>query len=63
MKNPILLMFLASFLISIIGAILKINGTREIGNTIMLVGAGLQLITIVIWLIKQRNNIRNEVKS
>lgn len=61
MKNRILLLFLVSAVAVVVGAILKINGTREIGNTIMLVGVGLQLATIVLWLLKQRVSNRNNV--
>ena len=55
MKNRILLIFLISFALAIVGVILKIEGRRGLGDAIMLTGAAFQLIAICVWIFKQRN--------
>jgi|JI10StandDraft_1071094.scaffolds.fasta_scaffold03485_2 hypothetical protein len=63
MKNRIPLLFIISFIIAFIGGMLKLNGIRTSGNAIMLIGAGLQIITFGLWLFKSRSSKGNEAKS
>ena len=62
-KIYIVIYFVLASLLVIAGAILKMEGSRDWGNGIMMFALSLHLVALIIFFIKQASNLRSWIKQ
>jgi hypothetical protein len=62
-RKYLILYFVISSLLVVVGAILKIEGSRELGNRIMMFALSLHFVALIVFFIRQASNLRNRIKQ